>query len=58
LQPEDTVEKQIAKQLGLTPINPYAKPPETSEQPVPKAQTIPPANLPSTSPMANRAGNK
>ncbi len=30
LQPDNTKEKQIAKQLGLTPIDPYAPQPDNS----------------------------
>jgi hypothetical protein len=62
LQPENTKEKQIAKQLGLTPINPYAQPPADNSAPSnpttpPPAQT-PPANPPSTSPQSNNSGKR
>ncbi len=64
LQPDNTQEKQIAKQLGLTPIDPYAKPPESPAQPAP---SNPPssqehatqlANPSSSSRQANYAGNQ
>jgi cytochrome c oxidase cbb3-type subunit 2 len=60
LQPENTKEKQIAKQLGLTPINPYAQPPDNSapsNPSSPPAQT-PPANPSSTSPQSNNSGKR
>jgi cytochrome c oxidase cbb3-type subunit 2 len=60
LQPEDTQEKRIAKQLGLTPIDPYASQPDNSapsNPSSPPAQTPPPANPPSTSPQSNNSGN-
>ncbi len=61
LQPEETQEKQIARQLGLTPINPLVPLPDDSGQQAPSnppaatppAQTTPPANPPSTSPQSN-----
>jgi len=61
LQPDETQEKQIARQLGLTPINPMVPLPDDSGQqapsnppaPTPPAQTTPPANPPSTSPQSN-----
>ncbi len=64
LQPDNTIEKQIAKQLGLVPIDPYAKPPATSELSVPsdpssqQAQTIAPANPPNIALKASHAGNQ
>ncbi len=64
LQPDNTIEKQIARQLGLTPINPYAKPPDTSEPPAPsnpsspQAQTTAPANPPSITLKTSHAGNQ
>ena len=60
LQPENTKEKQIAKQLGLTPINPYASPPDNSapSNPAPPPAQTPPANPPSTSPQSNNSGKR
>jgi mono/diheme cytochrome c family protein len=60
LQPENTKEKQIAKQLGLKPINPYAPPPDNSapsNPSSPPAQT-PPANPPGTSAQSNNSGKR
>ena len=54
LQPDDTIEKQIARQLGLTPINPL--------EPLPDSGT--PANAPSqpaapsSPPQSNNSGNQ
>lgn len=64
LQPEETVEKQIARQLGLTPINPLAPIPDDSSQPAapsnapanPPNQSSQPANPPNTSPQSNHQG--
>ena len=61
LQPADTKEKQIARQLGLTPINPLeplpadSGTPPTESQPAP--QTPPPSSTPPpTSPQSNNTG--
>ena len=54
LQPDDTKEKQIAKQLGLTPIDPYAKPPESPAQPAPSNPPSPQATHNPTSASANQ----
>ena len=45
LQPDDTKEKQIARQLGLTPINPNEPltPASDSGQPAPSTPATPPA---------------
>jgi hypothetical protein len=64
LQPEDTQEKRIAKQLGLTPIDPYAPQPDNSAPSnpasppaqTPPAQTPQPANPPGTAPQSNNSG--
>jgi mono/diheme cytochrome c family protein len=64
LQPAETPEKQIARQLGLTPINPYAKPADSPAQPAPstppspQAESAPRANPSGNSPQANHAGNQ
>ncbi len=64
LQPDNTKEKQIAKQLGLTPINPLEPLPSTDS--APQTPTAPakepsqstPANPPAPSPKADNNGNK
>jgi len=67
LQPDNTKEKQIAKQLGLTPIDPNApqpsSPPSDSGQPQPSTPSSPPAKSPpgnptSAAPQANNSGNQ
>ena len=68
LQPDDTKEKQIARQLGLTPINPNEPLPDTSApsdsgQPAPSTPANPPANnstpAPSSNPpQGNNSGNR
>ena len=73
LQPDNTPEKQIAKQLGLTPIDPSQPLPDTSSpsdsgQPAPNApanqpaQPSNPAPAPSTNPpsppQSNNSGNQ
>jgi cytochrome c oxidase cbb3-type subunit 2 len=47
LQPENTKEKQIAKQLGLTPINPL--------QPLPSSDSAAPSNAPAATQPTNPA---
>jgi len=60
LQPEDTKEKQIARELKLTPIDPYAQQPDNSAPAPssPPAQTPAPANPPSTTPQSNNSGKR
>jgi len=56
LQPDNTAEKQIARQLGLTPINPLEPLPDSGTPSSPPAQT--PANPPSSAPPSNNSGNQ
>jgi mono/diheme cytochrome c family protein len=72
LQPDNTQEKQIAKQLGLTPVDPSQPLPDTnspsdSGQPAPNAPANPPAQPPtnnptpapsSNPPQSNNSGNR
>jgi len=58
LQPEDTKEKQIARELKLTPIDPYAPQPDNSTPSSAPAQTPAPTNPPSTTPQSNNAGKR
>jgi len=65
LQPDNTKEKQIARQLGLTPINPLEPVPSSdSGQPAQQAptnpsQSPPPSSTtPSTPPPSNNSGNQ
>lgn len=71
LQPDNTKEKQIARQLGLTPINPNEPLPDSdSGQPAPSTPANPPAQPPSnnptpapssnppSTPQANNSGNQ
>ncbi len=64
LQPEDTKEKQIAKQLGLTPINPREplpstdSAPETPAAPAKEPSQSTPANPPAPSPKPDNNGTR
>jgi mono/diheme cytochrome c family protein len=59
LQPDETPEKIIARQLGLTPINPYAKQPETPAPDNPSSpQSQAPANPSNTSPQPTHSGKQ
>ena len=59
LQPDNTKEKQIAKQLGLTPIDPHAPQPDNSppsNPSSPPAQPPAPTNPPSAQPQGGSSG--
>ena len=67
LQPDNTKEKEIARQLGLTPINPLEPLPSDSGQPGAPAQQAPanPSSTPPSSttpstppPQSNNSGNQ
>lgn len=59
LQPDNTLEKQIAKQLGLKPINPLEPLPDTSA-PAPSTPQQPatPPSPQSAAPQSNNSGNR
>jgi len=73
LQPEETQEKQIARQLGLTPINPLEPLPSSESGAPPQSQPTnpssepaqqpanpasPPANPPGSSPQSHNSAGK
>jgi hypothetical protein len=68
LQPDNTPEKQIAKQLGLTPVDPSQPLPDTSSpsdsgqptnQPAQPSNPAPaPATNPPSTPQSNNSGNQ
>ena len=55
LQPDNTPEKQIAKQLGLTPVDPMQPLPDSG---TPASQPAQPANPPSSAPPSSNPGNQ
>jgi len=55
LQPDNTPEKQIAKQLGLTPVDPMQPLPDSG---APASQPAQPANPPSSAPPSSNPGNQ
>ncbi|MGA8874459.1 MAG: hypothetical protein WB555_02955, partial [Candidatus Korobacteraceae bacterium] len=58
LQPDDTIEKQIARQLGLTPINPLEPLPDSGTPANAPSQPAAPSNPPSNPPQSNNSGNQ
>jgi len=58
LQPDNTPEKQIARQLGLTPIDPMQPLPDSGTPANPSSQPAQPANPPSSAPPSNNSGNQ
>jgi len=58
LQPDETIEKQIARQLGLTPINPLEPLPDSGTPANAPSQPAVPSNPPSNPPQSNNSGTE